>query len=389
MELAEVGGSTESILIFDEDDQDLERVHSTLSQQLAFAQIVAVKSLAAFREALASRQYDLVIIEHMLSEVSGVELQLELKLSDHEPAVLMLSRSAAPETLSYIYNTGGHRCIVKEGHWLDELGPAVRHLLRIRKLERENEALIAKLTEANVLLSEKNKRLDEFSGTVAHDIRGPLGGINMKLEYMYDVYRDEVDDRLKKLLGSTLESSQRLLEVVQAMYEFAKLGAKATAMQDVNLAQLIEEVVQDLHFDESLDIKIGIGELPHVWGNPHLLRKVFINLINNAVKYSDKKEIVINITPEKITERSLGHFGVLSLEDNGPGIAKGDLKELFTMFRRGKDAEKKCEGVGIGLSVVKRIIELHYGQIWASSETGRGARFTIMLPLEEIELLST
>jgi len=380
-------GEREKILVFDEDAGDLERMRSVLAHQLPFADVSAARSLEEFRSATAGREFDVVVIEQLLSEVSGVELMVELKLRDSEPAVLLLSRSADPKVLASVYSAGSSRCIVKEGRWLEEVGPAVRHLLRIRKLERENAALIAKLTEANVLLSEKNKRLDEFSGTVAHDIRGPLGGINMKLEYMCDVYRDEVDERLGKLLSSTLESSKRLLGVVQAMYEFAKLGAKAAAMEELNLGQLIEEVVQDLHFDDSLDIKIQIGELPRVWGNPHLLRKVFGNLITNAVKYSDKREIVIAVEQRRLLSRSLGRFGEFCVRDNGPGISKEDLKEIFGMFRRGRNAEKKCEGVGIGLSVVKRIVELHFGQVSVESEPGKGACFVLTLPTEEIEFV--
>ncbi len=376
----------EAVLLFDEDRELLEAAGKILAQQLPFADIVCVAGLDEFRECLQQREFEVVVLEHLLSEISGIELIVELKLRDREPGVLVLSKTSDPQVLATVYNAGCQRCIVKEGRWLDELAPAVRHLLRIKRLEEQNASLIAKLTEANVQLCDKNKRLDEFSGTVAHDIRGPLGGINMKLEYMCDMYAEEVDPRLKKLLSSTLDSSRRLLGVVQAMYEFAKIGARAESLEEVRLPQLIEEVVQDLHFDESLDIQIGIGDLPAVWGNPHLLRKVFINLINNAVKYSDKQQIVINITPTRTFEKSIGRFCEFAVEDNGPGIPEEDLGEIFTMFRRGKDAGKKCDGVGIGLSVVKQIVEVHYGQIRAFSEPGGGARFVISLPLERIEL---
>jgi signal transduction histidine kinase len=374
------------ILIFDDGDEIVQS-QAVLTKQLPFADVEAVRSLVDFRKAVDVTDYDVVILEQTLRSISGVELLVEMKLKDTEPSVLVTSRSVDPYVLATVYNAGCHRCIVKEGRWLDELAPAVRHLLRIRRLERENAKLIAKLTEANCLLSDQNKRLDDFSGTVAHDIRGPLGGINMKLEYICDVYKDDVDERLAKLLTSTFEASKRLLSVVQSMYEFAKIGAKAAKMEMLDLGRLVDEVVQDLNFQSDLDIQINISNLSQVWGNAPLLRKVFINLINNAVKYNDKETIVINIGQGEALLRSLGHFCEFYVEDNGPGIPKEELNDLFVMFRRGQDAEKKCEGTGIGLSVVKQIVELHYGTITVSSQIAKGTKFLFTLPLEEIEIV--
>ena len=84
------------------------------------------------------------------------------------------------------------------------------------------------------MLAEKNKRLDEFSGTVAHDIRGPLGTISMKLEYIKDIYGDELDDRFKSIVDGTLQSTRRLIDVVQAMYEYAKLSSRAQKIEEIN-----------------------------------------------------------------------------------------------------------------------------------------------------------
>jgi signal transduction histidine kinase len=153
----------------------------------------------------------------------------------------------------------------------------VRHLLRIRRLEQENSNLLAKLTEANLMLEEKNRRLDDFSATVAHDIRGPLGGISMKLEYILDQYGNTFEPRVVQLLDRGLQATTRLTHVVQAMYDFAKLGSKAAKMCQVNLKKLINEVVADMSFDENIEIRIGIAEnLPVVWGHAELLRRASI-----------------------------------------------------------------------------------------------------------------
>ena len=141
-----------------------------------------------------------------------------------------------------------------------------------------------------------------------------------------------------------------------------------------------------MNLDENKKVSVKIEDLPRVWGNAPLLRKVFINLINNAIKYCDKDIAEIKIGYEKSEHKKLGEFGIFYVEDNGSGIPKEDLSDLFVMFRRGKDAEKKCDGIGIGLSVVKQIIELHFGNIDVESEVGKGTKFVFSLPMEDISI---
>ncbi|MCB0337318.1 MAG: hypothetical protein KDD62_13465, partial [Bdellovibrionales bacterium] len=259
------------------------------------AKVQAFDSVEALRLFLEKETCDVLILDNELLLGTQETLLQELKLLDCAPGVVMLAKNFSPQQISDLYNAGCSRCVIDDGQDNEEIGLTVRHMIRVRRLEEENRKLIAKLTEANALLSEKNKRLDEFSGTVAHDIRGPLGGICMRLEYMRDVYQDDLDGRFRELLEASLSSSRRLIDVVQAMYEFAKLGSQAQVLKEIPLNDFVEEVIQDLVFDDRLDIQVGIDELPIVYANPGLLRKVFLNLLSNAIKYNDKRKIVINI----------------------------------------------------------------------------------------------
>lgn len=378
----------ESILILDRDSRDVVSAISHIAEQLPNLTITQVQSLERYKEIVNQSDFDVVILDYDLSGSEGVELIHELRLKDYEPAVLIVSRSVESKIFTEVYNSGCHRYIVKDGErWKEEIGPAVRHLLRIRKLEAENRKLMAKLTEANQMLAEKNKRLDEFSATLAHDIRGPLGGICMKLEYILETHSDSLSERLKLLLSRAFQSADRLTHIVQAMYEFAKLGSKATQMNVVDLKTLVEEVLLDINVDESREISVGIGDLGTVWGNADLLRRVFINLVQNAIKYNDKPEVIINIGTTGTTEKTLANFVEVFVEDNGPGIPEADQKDIFSIFNRGSNPSGKTEGLGLGLSVVQRIVELHFGKISVSSKPGEGTRFAMSLPLEKIDLL--
>lgn len=377
----------EEVLILDGDPAVIERARESIKRQIPSATVTAVSSIDDYQSKVAHEQFDVVILDFALSGRQGLDLIHELKLFDHEPTVLVVSPSPEPRLVSDAYNAGCHRYLMREGPWVDELGPAVRHLLRIRRLEQENRNLLAKLTEANLMLEEKNRRLDDFSATVAHDIRGPLGGISMKLEYILDQYGSNFEPRVVQLLDCGLQATTRLTHVVQAMYDFAKLGSKAAQMKEVSLKKLVNEVVADMSFDENVDIKIGIAEnLPAVWGNAELLRRAFHNLIGNAVKYCDKSEVIINIGVRSIENRTLAQFGHIFVQDNGAGIEPHELDGIFTMFGRGAKFKEGKEGLGIGLSVVQRIVELHYGRVDVESVVGQGTTFVLTLPLEKISL---
>jgi signal transduction histidine kinase len=209
----------------------------------------------------------------------------------------------------------------------------------------------------------------------------------MKLDYILDCCQGQLEPKFEDLLKRALKSTERLTGILQGMYTYAKLGAQSGQMGEVNLAELVDSVVADLHYDDALNINIGIGELPVVWGNSQLLARVFINLINNAVKYNDKQQININITCNQIQEGGLGKFCRICVEDNGRGISEGDRPRIFSLFFRGGDADRSGEGIGLGLSFVQRIVELHFGRIEVESEHGKGTKFLFTLPMEEINFV--
>jgi signal transduction histidine kinase len=245
--------------------------------------------------------------------------------------------------------------------------------------------LVARLTEANAMLEEKNKRLDDFSASLAHDIRGPLGGISMKIDYILDTYNGELPERVKELLSRSYSSVHRLTDVVQSMYEYAKLGKQAAEMAKVDLHQLVQDAIADLHFPDELDITINLSPMPEVWGNAGLLRRVIQNLLVNAVKYNNKEKINITIGLNKTFSNTLGEFAEFFVQDNGPGVPESQRSEIFHMFVRG--AGDKRDGLGVGLAIVQRIIELHYGRIWLETPKEGGARFAFVLPLGQIHFI--
>lgn len=385
--MEEKASRSEDILLLESNPSLLHATAQYVSINFPSANVVSTSTLEECCKIVNERDFDIVIVDYDLKGVSEIGFVHQLRVKDNEPAVLLISESVEPNIVNEISSLGCQRYLHKQGDWFAHLGSAIRQLLRIRRLEEENRKLVAQLTEAKMFLEEKNRRLDEFSATVAHDIRGPLGGVTMKLEFILERLSVGLEDRTKTLLERALDSTRRLIDIVQAMYNYAKLGTKAAKMGDVDLSKLIEEVIEDLSFEDSLDIKIGLGELPQIWGSAELLRRVFINLISNSVKYTDKTEIIINVYCDAIIEKTLGNFVRLIISDNGPGIAPDDRESIFAMFQRGPGEVGTSDGLGVGLSVVRRIVELHYGEIKVESTPGEGTRFIITLPAEKMEFL--
>ncbi len=382
-------GREDHILVVDKTPDDLERVDQALCTFFPDIQIDTAQTLDQYQQKLKDDQFDIVILDQDLtSGTELIELIFRLKTEDYEPSVIVVAKNPAVQVLNELYKFGCHRCIVKDDRWLEELGTAVDYLIRLRKVAHENLILRAKLTEANMLLREKNERLDEFSATVAHDIRGPLGGLSMKLEYLLDQYGELFDDRANLLLQRSLGSTSRLIELVQSMYDYAKLGSQVSEMEDVDLNALIHDVFEDLHFPDELDIQVQLDELPIVWGAPALLRRVFMNLVSNAVRYNDKSPVKISFRLGALHKRAFGELIEILVEDNGPGLPEDeDEKTLFSLFQRGKSGERDSEGSGVGLAVVKRIVELHYGEVHIAKGEGSGACFSVLLPIEPMNII--
>lgn len=367
------------ILILDDNPESGLTMADSVSSQIPSALVEAVRTVPEMWRTLSSADFDVVILNQALSQNNPIELLHQLKVQEREPAVLVVSESADPSVIAEMYNHGCQRCLVKQGAWHNQLGPSIRHALRYRKLKERNQELRSRLVEANIQLEEKNKRLDEFSATLAHDIRGPLAGLSMKLDFILEQKNGQLDERSRGMLLNSLRSVERLTRIVHSMHEYAKLGSKAIQMENISLEPLVREVVADMFSEEPIQIELELGSMPTVWGNRELLRRIFMNLLSNSVKYNDSSPVEIRISCDSNRSPRAGFIDI-SLEDNGRGIPAEERERIFGMFQRGSSAGTDTDGTGIGLAVVQRIVELHGGRIAIAPHTGKGARFVISLP---------
>ncbi|MEN9847110.1 MAG: hypothetical protein RIS36_2257 [Pseudomonadota bacterium] len=371
------------IILHGSSPQENEAV-ADLARVIPRSEVVEAHTLDDYLSAVTKQDFDVVVLDYDMPEVQAQELLAQLRLRNNEPDVLIVSKCSDPVTVRNIAKAQ-KRYVVRETGWVDAMGHAIRDMLRIRRLEEEMTQIRARLTEANQKLEARNRRLDDFCATIAHDIRAPLAGLILKIEYILETQSSNFDDRTAGLLRRSVESTRRLVGVVQAMYEFAKIGFSGAKFTPTPLTPLVREVMADINIDHSEDVGVKMHDLPVVWGNSDLLSRVFQNLFMNAIKYNHREKVEISISFDGIVQRGIGEFAQITVSDNGPGISPSDSGRVFNMFSRGNGADRGSEGLGIGLAIVQRIVELHHGQIELTSQPDEGARFTIFLPTGPIE----
>lgn len=255
-------------------------------------------------------------------------------------------------------------------------------------LERSQKALVYLLEDTNEarhqleILNQKlekaNEELESFSYSISHDLRSPLRAIRGYVELLSEHLQGRQDSETERIMDSIDQNTVKMGELIDDLLAFSRVGRVSMRLSPVDMKKLGEQVFNELVTPaQKKRIAFSVDDLPVVNGSRHLLREVWMNLIGNAVKFSSKKE-----KPE-ITISSENHDGeiVYRIEDNGAGFDPQYKDKLFEVFKR-LHTDREFEGTGIGLALVKRIIERHGGRVWGEGEVQKGAVFYFTLPGE-------
>ena len=244
------------------------------------------------------------------------------------------------------------------------------------KVARWNAELEQRVKNRTKELEVANNELEAFSYSVSHDLRAPLRHINAFVRLLEQDLGDKVTPKAKSHFDAVADSAKRMGQLVDDLLSFSRWARQDLIRVPVKLNALVREALQELQAEMvGRDIEWIIGELPMVRGDPTALRQVVINLLSNAIKYSASRartriEIGANATPEEF---------VCYVRDNGVGFDMKYANKLFGVFQRLHSA-REFEGTGIGLAIVRRVIQRHGGRTWAEAEVNRGATFYFTLP---------
>lgn len=254
-------------------------------------------------------------------------------------------------------------------------GWSIEDIKAVIKLKEEvNYGLNHKAGTAR-LMNERLKlayqELESFSYTISHDLKNPIASIK---SYAQLLIRDQnILERGQKMLHRIADRADQMNLMINAVLDYSRVGRTAMLFQPIKTENLITEIVNDLQLIyANKNLKIVVGEVPDLQGDPIMVLQVFSNLIGNAVKYSQHSSAPkVHISGELIGNKV--HYSII---DNGIGIAQNDLLSIFELFNR-MDNVKDIEGSGVELAIVKRIVEKHEGTIVAESELGVGSTFRL------------
>ncbi len=243
----------------------------------------------------------------------------------------------------------------------------------IRRLNADLERRVQERTQA---LEAANTELASFSYSVSHDLRSPLRHIAGYGEMLAKSVAGQLSEKAQRYLKIILDTSSEMGQLIDDLLAFSRMGQAEMHEAGISLNDLVQEVLGNLEMaTRGRDIAWTIAPLPGVTGDASMLRQVFVNLLDNAVKYSRGRE------PAKIEVGCAGQEEerfILYVRDNGVGFDMQYAGKLFGVFQRLHRAEE-FEGAGVGLATVRRIITRHGGRVWAEARPGYGATFYFTL----------
>ncbi len=222
-------------------------------------------------------------------------------------------------------------------------------------------------------LEAANRELAQFAHVVAHDLKAPLRGVNNVAEWLSRDYEEVLDPNGKRLLSLIRQRVQHMHDLIEGILAYTRFGQVAEAEIHVDLQELVTHVLSILAPSPGILFRIP-PSLPTVRGVPERLRHIFQNLFDNAIKFMDKPQGLVTLSVKRLPQA--WEFAV---RDNGSGIPERYHHRVFKMFEQ-LPGRRKTSGTGIGLALVKRIVEARGGEVRLDSTEGEGATFTFTWP---------
>ena len=245
----------------------------------------------------------------------------------------------------------------------------------------ENVRLFDEIQDKSRQLEVASQHKSQFLANMSHELRTPLNAILGYTELMADGIYGELPEKTMGVLKRLESNGRHLLGLINDVLDLSKIeaGQLVLELSDYSLediAQTVRSTLEPLAADKKLAFKVEVApKLPAGHGDGRRLTQVLINLVGNAIKFTDAGEVVITATATD------GSFH-LSVRDTGPGISAADQAKLFQEFQQADNAiTRKKGGTGLGLAISKRIVEMHGGKIWVESQVGQGSTFSFTVPV--------
>ena len=237
-----------------------------------------------------------------------------------------------------------------------------------------------KLVDARTAeLQAANKELEAFSYSVSHDLRAPLRHISGYVDLLNRRYIEALPDKAQHYLNNISDSASQMGILIDDLLKFSRTSRQEMHINKVSMNKIIKDCLKSIKPEtQHREIDWQIQKLPDVFGDHNLLKIVWINLIENSVKFTQHKKKVKIIIDYKLKD----YDHIFYIKDNGAGFDMQFSHKLFGVFQR-LHSSQDFEGTGIGLANVQRIILRHGGRVWAEGKINKGATFYFSIPINE------
>lgn len=231
-----------------------------------------------------------------------------------------------------------------------------------------------KLKQALMKLESSNRELEQFAYIASHDLQEPLRMVSNYSQLLSKRYCEQLDDRARDYIGFITGGAQRMQSLIIGLLEYSRITTRAKPFENVDLNQVIEDVLSDMHIlIQKTRSRITVEKLPAVHADPVHMHRLFMNLIGNSIKFCDKDHPEIKI--EALKKRELH---IVCVKDNGIGIEKEHYSRVFQIFQR-LHSQDEYPGTGMGLAICRKIVEWHKGRVLLRSKPGEGTNIYIIL----------
>ena len=367
--------------ILNVDDHDAGRYAKSRILQLASYQVVEASTGADALRLVREAKPQLILLDVKLPDVNGVQLCRTIKSDPLSAHIMVLQISAVHTTRAdriYGLECGADTYLI-EPVQADELLATINALLRLYDREQENRRLVAQLRDAD-------RQKDDFLAALAHELRNPLGVVSNAFDILPEAQTPEpVSQELRDIINRQISLMSRLVDDLLDVSRISR-GQIGLARQPCDFAAIVRQTVDDYRSileSNGLELNLQAPSSP-VWviGDSTRLAQSISNLLQNASKFTSAGDTVT----VKLVDVPDEHCAVLSVRDTGIGMESDFLARIFEPFRQfDPGIGRRQGGLGIGLSLVKGLIELHGGEVHASSQgLGHGSEITIRLPTEKI-----
>ena len=372
------------ILIVEHDANDVELLKYELRRAFPNHTAYLVQTQNDYTGAMLSFSPDIILSDYSLPGFDGISaFEIKQRMAPAIPFILV-SGTLGEENAVELIKSGitdyalkdklyslSHK-VIRALHEAEETAKKQAYEQALRQLNTELEERVQARTAQ---LVEANTALEAFSYSVSHDLRSPLRSVLGFSQLIKQDHGLALNAEVQEMFGHIENSSKRMNAIIDDLLALAKCTKDQLQTAPVDMNQLIAGVWDNILFTSPHIACIEMEQLPKVMADSSMLEQVIVNLLSNAIKYSSKKRnphIKVGVTP---TAQGYTFY----VQDNGAGFDMKDYNRLFGAFQR-LHPVTQFEGTGVGLMLIKRIIEKHGGKVWAEGKVDEGATFYFSLP---------